>query len=261
MPGFLITLEGGEGVGKSTQARRLVERLAASGYPAVATREPGGSPKAEAIRAVLLSGAAAPFGPAAEAMLFAAARIDHLDALIRPHLAAGTTVVSDRFTDSTRVYQGLELVSDPAYLAALEAVTVGATRPDLTVMLDLPSDIGLMRAAARRRPDAVPDRFEREALAFHDRLRRGFLSIAAAEPDRCVVVDAAGSAAAVADAVWAAVAERLLEASSSGHSTPPSARIERREDPKPESHGDRDDGTPVPGSALPPRTEGRGSDG
>lgn len=209
--GFLITLEGGEGVGKSTQARRLVERLAAAGRPAMATREPGGSPKAEALRAVLLAGAAAPFGPAAEAMLFAAARIDHLDTLIRPHLAAGTSVVSDRFIDSTRVYQGLGMESARPFLAALEAVSVGATRPDLTLVLDLPSETGLARAAARRRPDARPDRFEREALVFHDRLRRGFLAVAAAEPERFAVVNASGSADAVTEAVWAAVAGRLLE--------------------------------------------------
>ena len=208
--GFLITLEGGEGVGKSTQARRLVERLTAEGWPALATREPGGSPKAEAIRAVLLSGQVAPFGPAAEAALFAAARIDHLDALIRPRLAAGTTVVSDRFIDSTRVYQGAAGHVPAAVLAGLEHVTVGPTRPDLTLMLDLPSEVGLARAAARRSASDAPDRFEREALAFHDALRQGFLRIAAAEPARCAVVDATETAEEVAAAIWATVESRLL---------------------------------------------------
>ena len=208
--GFFITLEGSEGVGKSTQVRRLVERLAASGRPAIGTREPGGSPKAEAIRAVLLSGQVVPFGPAAEAALFAAARIDHLDTLIRPSLATGTTVVSDRFIDSTRVYQGTAGHVPAAVLAGLERVTIGSTRPDLTLMLDLPSDVGLARAAARRRPGDVPDRFEREALAFHDGLRQGFLRIAADEPGRCALVDASGSAEDVAAAIWRVVEARLL---------------------------------------------------
>lgn len=208
--GFFITLEGGEGVGKSTQARRLVEHLVATGHPAIATREPGGSPKAEAIRAVLLSGRAAPFGLAAEAALFAAARVDHLDALIRPSLAAGTTVVSDRFIDSTRVYQGSAGHVPSDLLTALEGVTIGPTRPDLTLVLDLPSDLGLARAAARRATGEAPDRFEGEALAFHDGLRQGFLRIAAAEPGRCAVVDASGTAETVAAAIWTVVESRLL---------------------------------------------------
>lgn len=208
--GVLITLEGGEGVGKSTQVRRLVERLVAAGWPAIGTREPGGSPKAEAIRAVLLAGEAAPLGPTAEAALFAAARIDHLDTLIRPSLAAGTAVVSDRFIDSTRVYQGVAGHVPAEVLARLERVTIGPTRPDLTLILDLPSAAGLARAAARRTPGTAPDRFEQEALAFHDTLRQGFLRIAAAEPGRCAVVDASSSAEAVAAAIWDVVATRLL---------------------------------------------------
>ena len=163
----------------------------------------------EAIRTVLLSGRAAPPGPAAEAALFAAARVDHLDALIRPSLAAGTTVVSDRFIDSTRVYQGAAGHVPFGLLRAIERVTIGPTRPDLTLMLDLPSDIGLARAAARRMAGEAPDRFESEALAFHDGLRQGFLRIAAAEPGRCAVVDASGSAEAVAAAIWALVETRL----------------------------------------------------
>ncbi|MCW6507611.1 dTMP kinase [Lichenifustis flavocetrariae] len=213
--GFLITLEGGEGVGKSTQVRRLVARLEAAGRRALATREPGGSAKAEAIRGLLLSGAVAPFGPAAEALLFAAARVDHLDRLIRPALAQGTIVVSDRFIDSTRVYQGIDRRVEPRFLVALETVTVGATRPDLTIILDLPSAVGLARAAARRAPSAIPDRFEREALAFHDGLRRGFLTIAAAEPDRCAVVDAEASADEAAERIWRVVETRLLTPRSS----------------------------------------------
>lgn len=208
--GFFITLEGGEGVGKSTQVRRLVARLIEAGWPAIGTREPGGSPKAEAIRAVLLSGKAALLGPAAEAALFAAARIDHLDTLIRPSLAAGTTIVSDRFIDSTRVYQGAAGQVPEGLLAALEAVTIGPTRPDLTLILDMPSEAGLARAAARRAPGETADRFESEALAFHEGLRQGFRHIAAAEPERCALVDASGSADAVAEAIWAVVEARLL---------------------------------------------------
>ncbi|MDX7954036.1 dTMP kinase, partial [Lichenihabitans sp. Uapishka_5] len=147
---------------------------------------------------------------AAEAALFAAARIDHLDALIRPALAAGTSVVSDRFIDSTRVYQGAAGHVPANLLATLETVTVGPTRPDLTLMLDLPSAVGLARAAARRGADEAPDRFEGEALVFHDGLRQGFLRIAAAEPDRCAVVDASDAVDAVAAAIWEAVEQRLL---------------------------------------------------
>jgi dTMP kinase len=207
--GLFLTLEGGEGVGKSTQVRRLVERLTDAGRPARSTREPGGSAKAEAIRTLLLSGAAQPLGPAAEAILFAAARIDHVDRLIRPMLAAGVSVVSDRFTDSTRVYQGSNGHVDARAIASLEAVAVGPTRPDLTVILDLPVEVGLARAAVRRSQGARPDRFEQEGLAFHARLRDGFLAIARQEPGRCVVVDAMGTADEVADAIWRATLERL----------------------------------------------------
>jgi dTMP kinase len=207
--GRFVTFEGGEGTGKSTQARRLAERLRAErGVGVVVTREPGGSPKAEAIRKVLLSGRAEAFGPTGEALLFAAARIDHLDVTIRPALARGEWVVCDRFADSTRAYQGVLGSLDPGLIASLERVAVGRTRPDLTLMLDLPAEIGLARAEARRGREAA-DRFEREGLATHKALRQAFLDIAASEPGRCVVIDADMSPDAVADAVWAAVAARL----------------------------------------------------
>lgn len=208
MSGLFITLEGGEGTGKSTQARRLATLLRGRGRDVVETREPGGSPGAEAVRHVLLSGAAQPLGPAAEALLFAAARTDHVDRLIRPALMAGRDVVCDRFIDSTRVYQGAVGAVAPELLDALEALAAGTTLPDLTIVLDVPPDIGLARAAARGK-GAVADRFEQEGAAYHAAVRDAFLARAAAAPERCVVVDATADADAVAEAVARIVAERL----------------------------------------------------
>lgn len=205
-----ITLEGGEGAGKSTQIRHLVRRLEESGIAAVATREPGGSPRAEDIRAVILSGTAVRLAPLAEALLFAAARADHLSATIRPALGRGEWVVCDRFSDSTRAYQGARGGVDAATLDAIDRIVVGETKPDLTLILDLPAETGMARAAARRGTSAEVDRFEREALDFHEALRRDFLAIAAAEPARCAVIEASGSEGAVADAIWAVVRARLL---------------------------------------------------
>ena len=206
LPAF-ITLEGGEGAGKSTQVARLVARLEAFGVPAIASREPGGTVRAEEIRNLLLSGAVAPLGTAAEALLFAAARADHLDSKIRPALARGTSVVCDRFSDSTRAYQGALGDVPPALLLALEQVVVGETRPGLTFMLDLPTAVGLSRAKARH--TGTPDRFEREDTAFHERLRAAFLQIAEGDPARCVVIDAAPDQDTVARDIWAATVERL----------------------------------------------------
>ncbi len=204
--GRFITLEGGEGTGKSTQAARLAAALETDGRRVVVSREPGGSAGAEAVRHVILSGAAKPFGTAAEALLFAAARADHVDRLIRPSLAAGLWVVCDRFIDSTQVYQGVLGDVDPVLLAGLEQVAVGETRPDLTLILDVPPEVGLARAAAR---GAVADRFEREGLAFHTRVREAFLALAAADPARCVVVDALGTPDEVAARIAAVVAQRF----------------------------------------------------
>ncbi|MEP9353467.1 dTMP kinase [Xanthobacter sp. KR7-65] len=206
--GRLITFEGGEGTGKSTQARRLAVALRALGHEVVETREPGGSPGAEAVRHVLLSGGAEPFGPAAEALLFAAARSDHVDTLIRPALAQGRIVVCDRFIDSTRVYQGAVGAVDAALLNALEAMAAGDCRPDLTLVLDVPPEIGLARAATRGK-GAVADRFEREGADYHAAVRAAFLDRAAADPGRCAVVDASADPDAVADAIAAIVAARL----------------------------------------------------
>ncbi|SFG93881.1 dTMP kinase [Methylobacterium gossipiicola] len=208
--GAFITFEGGEGAGKSTQVRRLAARLR-TGHPVVVTREPGGSPKAEAIRAALLSGVAKPYGPFAEALLFSAARIDHLDTLIRPALARGETVLCDRFADSTRAYQGAAGGLAPDLVTSLERVVVGPTRPDLTLILDLDPALGLARAAKRSAEgaEAGPDRFEAEALAFHTRLRDAFRAIAAAEPGRCVLIDASAEPEAVEAAIRTAVTARL----------------------------------------------------
>ncbi|MGX7707648.1 dTMP kinase [Methylobacterium sp. Gmos1] len=213
-PGCFITFEGGEGAGKSTQIARLAAWLRADGTAeareVVTTREPGGSPRAERIRAAVLSGVAKPHGPFAEALLFAAARLDHLATLIRPSLDRGAIVLCDRFSDSTRAYQGAAGGLDAGTLIALERVVVGATRPDLTLILDLPPEIGLARARQRERASARgPDRFEAEALEFHQRLRAAFLAIAEAEPARCAVIDAQGSPDRVAQAIRSAVAARL----------------------------------------------------
>jgi len=205
--GRFITLEGGEGAGKSTQARLLAEALRARGCETIVTREPGGSPRAEKIREAILSGLVAPLGPVAEAMMFAAARIDHLDHTIRPALARGAWVVCDRFSDSTRAYQGALGAVDARLLGALERIAVGQTRPDLTLIVDVPADMGLARARARA--SGAPDRFEAEGLAFHESLRRAFLDIAAGEPERCAVVDGACDEQAVAAAIWRIVEERL----------------------------------------------------
>ena len=210
-PGRFITLEGGEGAGKSVQARRLAARLRESGLDVVLTREPGGSKGAEEIREVILSGAGARYGAVGEALLFGAARIDHIDQTIAPALERGAWVVSDRFLDSTRAYQGAAGRLDPALIASLERVAVGACRPDLTLVLDLPVVEGLARAKARRGA-AVADRFEGEGPAFHETLRRAFLAIVEAEPDRCAVIDARQSESEVAAAIWAAVRSRLGEA-------------------------------------------------
>ncbi len=207
--GSFITIEGGEGGGKSTQSRALAARLRAAGIDAVATREPGGSPAAERIREALLAGRFRQHGPRAEALLFAAARVDHLDLLIKPALLSGRWVVCDRFHDSTRAYQGALGSLDLAFLGSLERVVLADVKPDLTVILDLPAKAGLARAALRRMPGAAPDRFEGETLEFHQALRKAFLAIAAGEPERCVVVDATQSAEEVAEAIWDAVSHRF----------------------------------------------------
>jgi dTMP kinase len=209
MRGRFITFEGGEGVGKSTQAALLVRRLKSLALTVVATREPGGSTGAEVIRHVLLSGAAKPLGADAEAVLFAAARDDHVNTVIRPALERGKWVVCDRFIDSTRVYQGVLGQVDPRLIRGLERVTIADTMPDLTLILDLPAEVGLARATLRRAGEENTDRFEQESLAFHTKLRQAYRDIAANEPERCALVDAQQSQSAVADEIWAIVTARL----------------------------------------------------
>lgn len=208
--GRFITFEGGEGVGKSTQLARLAEYLRAQGIEAVTTREPGGTPKAEKLRVALLSGRIAALGPLAEAALFSAARADHVAALIAPALKRGAWVLCDRFADSTRVYQGARGGVGSGALALLEKAAVGDTRPDLTIILDLPPREGLARAAARRADGEGADRFEGEDAAFHEELRQAYLDIAENEPERCCVVNAAAPAADVAETIRQLVQVRLL---------------------------------------------------
>lgn len=208
MRGKFITLEGGEGTGKSTQAKLLVEQLKTLGITSVLTREPGGSTVAEIIRHVILSGAAKPLGAEAEAMLFAAARDDHLTQTIRPALERGEWVICDRFSDSTRVYQGVLGQVDQRLISRLEKITVGETKPDLTLVLDVPATIGLARATARR-GSAQSDRFESENLAFHERLREAYRQLVINEPERCVLIDAGQAPDKVANDIWAVVSRKL----------------------------------------------------
>jgi dTMP kinase len=208
MRGHFITFEGGEGVGKSTQASMLAERLKGFGINVHLTREPGGSPGAEAIRHVLLSGAAKALGAEAEAMLFAAAREDHVINTIAPALARGQWVISDRFADSTRVYQGVLGQVDARLIRRLEKLTVGDTRPELTIILDLPAEQGLARAGTRRGKDNA-DRFEAEALEFHQKLRDAYRQLAAQEPERCVLIDATAPREEVGKAIWDVVDKRF----------------------------------------------------
>jgi len=204
--GRFITFEGGEGAGKSTQARTLVERLQAHGVSVVLTREPGGSEGAEALRNLLVIGDADRWTPTAETLLMYAGRSDHLSRLIRPALEAGTWVVCDRFSDSTRAYQGAGGGVSPQFIEAIEAEVVGATRPDLTLVFDMPVELGLERAFGR---DMFEARFESKGLAFHQRLRDAFLRIAENEPGRCALINAGGALDEVAEEVWSAVSSRL----------------------------------------------------
>jgi dTMP kinase len=204
--GRFISFEGGEGAGKSTQVKRLAAHLAAQGHEVVMTREPGGSPGAESIRDLVLRGDADRWSPVTETLLMYASRRDHIERVIRPALARGVWVVCDRFADSTRAYQGAAGGTDPGLIAALETYVLEDIRPDLTLVFDLPADVGLARAHARAGAEM---RFESKGMAFHERLREAFLAIAAAEPDRCVLIDAATDMDSVEQAVWRTVTERL----------------------------------------------------
>jgi dTMP kinase len=204
--GKFISFEGGEGAGKSTQARLLGERLRSHGRAAILTREPGGSPGAEQIRTLLVEGEPERWTPLSETLLFLAARADHVARVIEPALAAGQWVISDRFADSTYVYQGIARGLGIETVRRLQSAAIGAFAPDLTIVLDLDPRHGLVRAGTRGKAE---DRFERFDAAFHARLRAGFLQIAADEPQRCAIVDASRSAEAIAGDIWRLVSERL----------------------------------------------------
>jgi dTMP kinase len=207
--GKFISFEGGEGSGKSTQIKLLADRLAAAKLRAIVTREPGGSPGAEIMRHLVLSGMGKLLGPDAETLLFAAARDDHVRTVIQPALNQGTWVLCDRFSDSTRAYQGRLGNVAPGVLNAMQRVTIGDLKPDLTIILDVPVEVGLKRAAARRGAGA-PDRFEAEDIKFHQELRDAYRQIAAEDPNRCVLIDATPDPGAVAAQVWTVLRDHLF---------------------------------------------------
>ncbi len=208
--GKFITFEGGEGTGKSTQIAALAARLRDTGRNVLETREPGGTPEAEKVRELLVSGAADRWSPQAEALLNYAARDHHLRTSIRPALKTGIWVLSDRYIDSTRAYQGIAGGVAADLLASLETAVVGETMPDLTFVLDLEPQTGLERAAGRMATsNANEDRFEGKGLQFHTTLRQAFLDIAGEHPERCVLVDAALPREDVEDYIWDAVVSRL----------------------------------------------------
>lgn len=204
--GKFISLEGGEGAGKSTQAKLLQATLESRGRAVVLTREPGGSPGAEQIRKLLVEGEPERWTPLAETLLFLAARADHVARLIEPKLASGTWVISDRFSDSTFVYQGIARGLGLKAVRRLQQAALGDVMPDLTIVLDLDPREGLARAAMRQPKE---NRFERFDPPFHAALREGFRAIAAREPERCALVDGSRDAEAVAAGIWRIVTERL----------------------------------------------------
>jgi dTMP kinase len=202
--GKFITFEGGEGAGKSTQAKRLAERLERHGLSVIVTREPGGTPVGEDVRDLILKDR--PKDPVTELLLFGAARAEHMTSVIRPALDEGTWVISDRFIDSTRVYQGKLYGLEPELIATLERYTVAPDYPDLTLVLDLPPSAGIERARSR----GTLSRYDAERIETHEALRKGFLEIATAEPRRCVLVDGSLPVSSVETAVWQAVSSHLL---------------------------------------------------
>jgi len=206
MRGLFITLEGGEGAGKSTQSRRLKSALEQMGRDVVLTREPGGTPEAEKIRDLLVQRDGGNWTPMAECLLFFAARQMHVETLIKPSLAHGKIVICDRFTDSTIAYQGYGHGFDLPTIRGIEQLSLGNFKPDLTFILDLPVTDGLSRSLKQKDvsqgKENTEDRFEKLKQDFHEKLRQGFLTIAVNEPERCVVVDATQSADAVFDCIW-----------------------------------------------------------
>lgn len=205
--GKFITLEGGEGAGKSTQCVRLADYLGGKGLSVTLTREPGGTPGALALREMVVTGAGDRWDPVSEALLMYAARRDHVERLIRPALEQGKWVICDRFSDSTMAYQGYAKKLGRDWIAALDQLTLDGFEPDLTLLLDMPADMGLGRAAVR----GGPDRFEKLGGDFHETLRAAFQDIAKRAPDRVVTIDATGSQDTVAERIEGAVQRHLLD--------------------------------------------------
>jgi dTMP kinase len=205
VPGRFITLEGGEGAGKSSQLRRLAERLKRVGIDCVTTREPGGSPGAEEIRTLLVNGEPGRWDAITETLLMFAARADHVARTIKPALERRQWVLSDRFTDSTYAYQGAGRSVPRETIRRIESVVLDDFKPDLTLILDVPADVGLGRAKGRGPHE---DRFERFDESFHKRLREAFLSIARRSPDRCAVIDASAGEDDVAEEIWRVIKRR-----------------------------------------------------
>jgi len=211
-----ITFEGGEGVGKSTQVKQLLARLGHCGISAVCTREPGGTPKAEAIRSFILGGQSESWGVGAEAVLFAAARLDHVTQLVAPNLESGKWVISDRFHDSTRAYQGLTGGVEPKLIDALEELALNGYGPQLTIVMDMDPKEAFQRVEERSKDSGIAissDRFERENIQWHQRLRQGFLEIAKNNPERCFVVSATGDELDIAEEIWGIVQKQFPELS------------------------------------------------
>jgi dTMP kinase len=199
MTGRFITFEGGEGAGKTTQIALLAEKLRVSGQTVITTREPGGTKGAEAIRALLVTGEADRWDAMTELFLLNAARRDHVQRVIRPALARGDTILCDRFIDSTRIYQGFVKGLEDDIICALHAQSTGNLWPDTTLLFDVHADTGLERTATRHGNE---NRFEGEGLAFHTRLRQGFLALAARDPQRISIIDAEAPVDSVAAAIW-----------------------------------------------------------
>jgi dTMP kinase len=206
--GRFITLEGGEGAGKTTQINRLNDALTERGFDVLTTREPGGSEGAEQIRHLLVNGDVARWDSMTETLLHYAARRDHVEKVIRPALEQGTWVISDRFADSTMAYQGYGHGLDPTVINGIYKLVLGEFSTDLTVILDLDTEEGLKRANSRAEGE---DRYERMNIEFHQKLRQGFLEIARTSPKRCAVINASGDADTVFDALWDVVSNRLSE--------------------------------------------------
>ncbi len=211
---LFITLEGGEGAGKTTQINKLAERLTRENFKVITTREPGGTPEGEKIRSLLVRNGTEKWSPLAEVLLILAARVLHVERVVRPALYSGKVVICDRFSDSTLAYQGYGRGVLPETIEQLTRVSLGELKPDLTFILDVDPAVGLKRSTKRMARESNPelqaeDRFERMEMEFHQKVREGFLDIARKEPQRCHVVNALESVEAMADSIWSATKARV----------------------------------------------------